>query len=105
MPNTLDPNRVRIMPHTKTIWHNGENGAYWSTQKRLKGFVVSGAYDFDTIHLTMKSAETERDLRNSMNKRFPFIMPRSKREIDKCKRLNLPVRLPYIKMETGKLIT
>jgi len=53
----------------------------------------------------MRSAKKEKELRKSMNKKFPFIMPRSKREIDKCKRLNLTVPMPYREMETGKIIS
>jgi len=98
-------NKATIAPRTKTVWHrNPISGHEWSTNEPLKGFEVSGAGFFTTNHSTMKSAETEVALRESINKKFPFIMPRSQREIDKCRRLGLPIPLPYKKMETGEIV-
>jgi len=99
-------NKIIIAPRTKTVWHkNPISGHEWSTYEPLNGFEVSGGGFFTTTHFTRKSAETEAELRASMNKKFPFIMPRSQREIDKAKRLNLPIPLPYTIMETGELIS
>ena len=57
-----------------------------------------------TKHPNIRSAEIERDLRIEMEGKYPFIMPRSKNEIARCKRLKLPVTYPYRSMETGEVI-
>ena len=100
--------RIRILPRTKTIWHKNRISGQdheWSTDEPLKGFEVWGGLFCTTTHMTMKSAEKEVALRESINSKFPFIMPRSEREINTCKHLGLPISLPYIKMETGELIS
>lgn len=99
--------KARICNRSKTIWHkNPISGHEWSTQEPLEGFEVIGPGVCQaTTHWTIKNAEAEKLLRDEMYKKYPFIMPRSKREIAKCKRLRLSVPKPYIEMETGKLIS
>ena len=97
--------KISIHPRTKTVWHKDKISRHeWSTQEPLTGFEVVGGGFFNTTHTTMKSAEKEKAVRESINEKFPFIMPRSQREINSCKRLGIPVTLPYIKMETGELV-
>jgi len=80
--------KVRIVPRTKTVWHrNPISGHEWSTQEPLKGFEVWGGGFFMTTHTTEKGAIKEKELRESINLKFPFKMPRSEREIAKAKKL------------------
>jgi hypothetical protein len=96
---------VRICKRSKTVWHKNKiNGEEWSTDVPLKGFEVWGGLFPMTTHTTLKGAEKEKQYRISINEKFPFIMPRSKREIDNCKYLGIDVPLPYQEMETGKII-
>jgi len=98
-------NKITIAPRTKTVWHKcKQSGHEWSTNEPLKGFEVSGGLFCTTNHMTMKSAEKEKAFREHFNKKFPFVMPRSKREIAKLVRYNITIPLPYREMETGKLI-
>lgn len=80
------PSKIIISPHTKTIWHTNKlSGEEWSTQVSLKEFEVSGEEFPTTTHTTIKGAKKEAEYREKINKKFPFVMPRSKREINKAK--------------------
>lgn len=73
--------KVTINPQTKTIWHsNPISGHEWSTQKKLKGFEVSGGGFFTSKHTTLKGAEKEKTLRETMAIKYPFVMPLSRKE-------------------------
>ena len=73
---------IRILPKTKTRWHkNPISGHEWSTDEILRGYEVWGGLWCMTNHLTLKGAEKEKAHREEMNKKFPFIMPRSEREL------------------------
>ena len=81
---------VRITPRTKTIYHTNKiTGNWWTTQKVMKGFEVNGGFLPESYHATLKSAEKEKACRIAMNEKFPFVPPRSEREIKKAKRLGL----------------
>lgn len=96
---------ITIAPEVKTTWHhNPISGHNWCTLEQTKRFQVSGGLFVTTYHLTLKSAEKEKEIRELLNHNFPFIMPRSKREIENCKRLRLPISYPYKEMETGNII-
>ncbi len=96
---------ITISPEVITKWHkNTKSGHEWSTLHQTKRLLVSGGLFFTTTHLTMKSAEKEKEIQESINRKFPFIMPRSKREIERRKQLNLPISYPYKEMETGNII-
>jgi hypothetical protein len=82
--------KIIISPRTKTTWHKNKiSGVEWSTQVPLKGFEVSGGEFFTTTHTSIKGAEKEAKHRKDINEKFPFTMPRSKREINKMKKLGL----------------
>ena len=82
--------KVCIQPRTKTVWHkNRLTGEEWSEDVPLKGFEVWGGYYAMTTHTTLRGAEEEKAYRESIDKKFPFIIPRSQRELDKAKRLGL----------------
>jgi len=74
---------ITISPRTKTVYFdNPISGAFWSEQLPLKGFEVSGGgYFFTTTHMTMKSAIKEKEIRESMISKFPFVTPLSKKEV------------------------
>jgi len=96
---------ITISPEVKTKrHHNPISGHDWCTLEQTKRFVVSGGLFVTTYHHSLKSAEKEKEIRESINMEFPFIMPRSKREIENCKRLRLPISYPYKEMETGNII-
>lgn len=64
---------VRIVPKTKTVWHrNPVSGYEWATDVRLKGYEVWGGGFFMTSHRTLKSAENEKFVRESINKKLPY---------------------------------
>jgi len=65
------PARVIISPRTKTVWHkNPISGHEWPTDEPLKGFEVSGGPFFTTTHSTLKNAQKEAALRESMIRKF-----------------------------------
>jgi len=83
-------NAVRILPRDKTVWHkNRRTGEEWSENVLLKGFEVWGGLFAVTTHTKLCGAEKEKALRESINKKFPFVVPRSQRELDKARRLGL----------------
>jgi hypothetical protein len=96
---------VRISKEVKTIWHRDPISKHdYCTFLETKRYEVSGDLFGTTYHNTLNSANKEKQIRESINNKFPFIMPRSKREIEKCKILNLPISYPYREMETGIII-
>jgi hypothetical protein len=64
---------VRIVPKTKTVWHrNPYSGHEWSTQVPLKGYEVWGGGFFMRSFRTLKAAENEKSVRESINRKFPY---------------------------------
>ena len=64
-------------------------GEEYSTSKTLSGFNVNGGFFCETLHNTLIGAQREKALRDSINHKFPFVVPRKQREINKAKRLRL----------------
>lgn len=94
-----------VTQRTKRVDHyNRHSGHRWTTLILLKGFEVNGGRFCTSTHMTEKAANEEADFRNEFNRKYPFIMPRSKNEIARCKKLGLPISMPYKEMETGKII-
>jgi len=64
---------ITINPRTKTVYKTNL-GYTWTEEIPLKGFEVSGGKFFSgKYHLTMKSAIKEKEIRESMIKKFPFL--------------------------------
>ena len=69
---------VRILPRTRTTWHkNSVSGHEWPEYETLSGYEVHGGFFQATRHTTLKSAETEAEVRRSINKKFPWKPPLS----------------------------
>jgi hypothetical protein len=81
---------VTINRRMRTDWHKDRmSGEEYSTQRLLSGYEVNGGFFQETVHMTLAGAEKEKALRETMNRKFPFVVPVSQREIDKAKRLGL----------------
>lgn len=79
-----------ITERSKTVWkRNPVSGHEWPETILLSGFEVSGGLMGRTGHPTLRAAEREKEVRDSINRKFPFVMPRTKREIRKAKKLGL----------------
>ncbi len=61
----------------------------YPTLDKCIGYQVQGGFFQTTFHKTLKSAETEKSLRESMISKFPFTPPASDRELAKAKKLGL----------------
>jgi hypothetical protein len=82
---------VRISDWLKPIPKiNPISGHEW-VEYRHQGFVVQGGVFTRTKFKTVKSAEREKGIVESLLVKFPFSIPRSEREIEKAKKLNLPL--------------
>jgi len=66
---------ITINPRTKTVYKtNPISGYTWTEEIPVQGFEVSGGKFFSgKYHLTMKSAIKEKEIRESMIKKFPFL--------------------------------
>jgi hypothetical protein len=81
---------VKVNAEDGTVYECFEmDGEVWTEDVPLKGFEVWGGYYAMTTHTTLRGAEEEKAYRESIDKKFPFIMPRSQRELDNAKRLGL----------------
>jgi hypothetical protein len=80
---------VSISHRTKTVYKRNDWGMEYSTTVTIPGYEVSGGFFCTTTHKTLKSAEKEAAVRNSIIEKFPWKPPRSQREIDRAKRLGL----------------
>lgn len=81
---------ITISQEFKTKWHrNPISGHEWSTPEPTKRLMVSGGNFQTTYHTKLETAEKEKALREGFISKFPFIMPRSEREIDNCKHLKI----------------
>ena len=82
--------RITINRRMRTEWHkNKVSGCEWSENVLLSGYEVNGGFFAETIHTTLAGAEMEKACREGMNRKFPFVVPRSQREINKGLRLGL----------------
>ena len=74
----------------KTKWHrNPVSGHEWPEHIETSQFNVSGCLFITSVHPDEKTAIREKELRESMARKFPFEMPRTARELEKTKRLGL----------------
>jgi len=66
---------ITINQRMKTVYKkNPISGHLWSEQVPMKGFEVSGGKFFTGVfHKTMKSALKEKELREGMIKKFPYL--------------------------------
>lgn len=87
-------NDIAIVPIYTTIEkHNPISGHTWTEfTGEIKGYEVSGGFFCRTFHRKLDSAEKEKQIRKSMVTKFPFDCPRSEREINKAKKLNLKIK-------------
>jgi hypothetical protein len=84
--------RIReVHQEIETRHKNPYTGERFSTFKKgnLKGYEVIGGWFSTTFHKTLRAAEIEMASRISINEKFPFTVPRTQREIEKCERLGL----------------
>ena len=84
----MSANRISRVVRRKEF-RNPISGHCWSENIPTNMFEVWGGTWAPTKHYTLKAAEAEKALRDEMDRKYPFTMPRSKREIRKCKRLKL----------------
>ena len=70
-------------------YYNPISGHHWSENIPVGMFEVSGGSWTTTRHRTIKAAIKEKELREKIDMKFPFIMPRSRREMEKARKLKL----------------
>ena len=81
---------ITINRRMRTDWHkNKVSGHEWSENVLLSGYEVNGGFFVETTHVTLAGAEREKALREGINRKFPFVVPRSQREVSKALRLGL----------------
>jgi hypothetical protein len=95
--------KAYITPKYRTVNKvNHVSGHRWTEDIPLSGFWVNGGLFGQSSHTTIESAEKECEERDGFNERHPFVMPRSQREIDNCKRMGIPLTEPYCLMKKLK---